>query len=447
MWSPPVNTIKLSAVTAASLRRLVAKATGLARRVKFAILMEGAGAEAVLTSAERAHLRNAAITVYRYIPASMVPLDSAQRWVDQGPWGGAPPQLDDDESRLGWATFADAGALLRAIQTLQPATAAHPAAKAAKAPRSLAPANLTLADLGPVKMQATEAPTLQTGVNEDVKALIQAAYKLSQLPVAARAANTSAARAVVARLIDLATPEAVQEATDVLKARYDLHALCKPEMSVLECVQVVAAAAFDPWMLLDIKGGEPPVITIIAESAITNPNRPLSVILTSWASVEPADRPALTDSVRAFLARAWEGALGPARLLYVDDARKILGPNWFKDPWQLVLPTEKHDPPARILVENQGETHDGGMFDDPSDDTTWEKVKFGTADWFSDWGPSILEYNPFALYVAGIGAAGAAVGEKLEKAGKAASAFVKPLAIGAAVVTVAVVALVVLRKK
>lgn len=42
-------------------------------------------------------------------------------------------------------------------------------------------------------------------------------------------------------------------------------------------------------------------------------------------------------------------------------------------------PTDSH-PQLSILIDNQGETHDGGIFDDPTDDTEWEKVKFAWSD-------------------------------------------------------------------
>ena len=61
---------------------------------------------------------------------------------------------------------------------------------------------------------------------------------------------------------------------------------------------------------------------------------------------------------------------------YVDVMRSRPEFNWPRDPWAAVLPYPQHDPPAQILVDHQGEDHDGGMFDDPDDDSAWEKAKF-----------------------------------------------------------------------
>ncbi len=52
-----------------------------------------------------------------------------------------------------------------------------------------------------------------------------------------------------------------------------------------------------------------------------------------------------------------------------------LSTTWFKQPWLTVLPREGDLPPLSILIENQGTTNDGGIYDaDPSDDNLlgWE---------------------------------------------------------------------------
>jgi hypothetical protein len=153
------------------------------------------------------------------------------------------------------------------------------------------------------------------------------------------------------------------------------------------------------------------VIAGLIESAMTNPDRRLASVLRSFAAVEPGERAALTDQVRAFLGRAFAGALGDARMRYVDVMRSRPEFNWPKDPWAAVLPYVQNDPPAQILVDNQNKDHDGGMFDDPTDDTPLEKLKFEARDALWTWGPALLQYNPPALLyqgVAGAAEAGAA---------------------------------------
>ena len=41
-------------------------------------------------------------------------------------------------------------------------------------------------------------------------------------------------------------------------------------------------------------------------------------------------------------------------------------------------------------------THDGGIYDDPADDTEWEKLKFGWADAIRTWDITFLRDNPLA---------------------------------------------------
>lgn len=261
----------------------------------------------------------------------------------------------------------------------------------------LAPPNLTIADLKPTLTPVTEEPR-EFGPNEDVKALIYQAYKYSQLPVAEREKNSWAAGIVVGRLIDLAKPEDVQKARDEITERWSAQLkakACLPTDSAFECAKKVIGIIFDPWWWLRSDDGKPPAIRIVAESALTNPNRTLAQILAGFEAVKPEDRPALADAVRAFLSRAWEGALGPARIEYVDLMRSRPEFNWPKDPWAAVLPYDGNDPPAKILVANQGKTKDGGLFDDPTDDTAWEKLKFWASDSVRTWDPSILvDYNP-----------------------------------------------------
>jgi hypothetical protein len=73
------------------------------------------------------------------------------------------------------------------------------------------------------------------------------------------------------------------------------------------------------------------------ERPIGNPNRDLLTRLQALQFIAPADRPPLTDLVRALSADAFSGAKGPARDEYLDTMR-ALSPTWFKDPWLTALP-------------------------------------------------------------------------------------------------------------
>lgn len=267
-------------------------------------------------------------------------------------------------------------------------------------------------------------------MNEDIRALAKLAYELAQLPEAERDARKWEAIAVCGQIIGAATPAGFTAAQTAMEARWG--AMIRAQG---------LAAIVDPWWYLRSDDGKPPVIAGLIESALSNPDRPLPSVLRSFATVEPDRREALTEQVRAFLARAFEGALGDARMRYVDVMRSRPEFKWPHDPWAAVLPYPQNDPPAQILVDNQGKTHDGGMFDDPDDDTAWEKVKFGVQDAISAWGPALLKYNPPALFyqgVAGAAEAGVAAAKKpLEEAAR----FGKMLITGAAVTGAAAVLL------
>jgi hypothetical protein len=247
-------------------------------------------------------------------------------------------------------------------------------------------------------------------IHEDIKALAKQAYELANLPEPQRPDHRWEAIAVVGQLMSAATP------ADQATAQADMEARWGAKIRA----QGLAALA-DPWWYLRADDGRPPVIAGLIESAMTNPDRPLASILRSFAAVDPTEREALTDQVRAFLGRAFTGALGEARLRYIDVMRSRPEFNWPKDPWAAVLPYPQNDPPAQILVDNQGKDHDGGMFDDPTDDTPLEKLKFGARELLWTWGPDLLKYNPPALLYQGV--AGAA-----EAGAKAAIAPLKEVA-------------------
>ena len=247
-------------------------------------------------------------------------------------------------------------------------------------------------------------------VNEDIKALAKQAYELAHLPEHERPEHRWEAIAVVGQIMGAATPAGLAAAQAAMETRWGDKIRAQG-----------LAALIEPWWYLRSDDGQPPVIAGLIESAMTNPDRPLASVLRSFAAVEPAKREPLTDQVRAFLGRAFAGALGDARMRYVDVMRSRPEFNWPKDPWAAVLPYPQNDPPAQILVDNQGKDHDGGMFDDPTDDTPLEKLKFEARDALWTWGPALLQYNPPALLYQGV--AGAA-----EAGAKAASAPLKEVA-------------------
>ena len=231
-------------------------------------------------------------------------------------------------------------------------------------------------------------------VNEDIKALAKRAFELAQLPESDRPTHKWEALTVNGQIIGAATPAGIERAKAETETRWGAQIRAQG-----------LAALIDPWWYLRSDDGKPPVIAGLVESAMTNPDRPLGAVLRSFAGVEVEKRAALTDQVRAFLGRVFEGALADARLRYVDVMRSRPAFQWPRDPWAAVLPYEQNDPPAQILVDNQGKTHDGGMFDDPSDDTSWEKLKFGAKEAAWAWGPALLQYNPPALFYQGVASA------------------------------------------
>lgn len=257
--------------------------------------------------------------------------------------------------------------------------------------------------------------------NEDIKALAKQAYELAHLPESERPAHRWEAMAVTGQIISAATAAGQAAAQAELEARWGAKIRA----------QGLAALA-DPWWYLRADDGRPPVIAGLIESAMLNPDRPLASILRSFAAVDPGEREALTDQVRAFLGRAFAGALGDARMRYVDVMRSRPEFNWPRDPWAAVLPYSQNDPPAQILVDNQGKTHDGGMFDDPTDDTLLEKLKFGARDALWEWGPALLKYNPPALLYQGVAGAAEAGAEAASAPLKEMAHLVKVLITGAA---------------
>lgn len=263
-------------------------------------------------------------------------------------------------------------------------------------------------------------------LNEDIRALARQAYELANLPEPQRPDHRWEALAVTGQLISAATPAGQKAAQAAMETRWGAKIRA----------QGLAALA-DPWWYLRADDGHPPVIADLIESAMTNPDRPLASVLRSFAAVDPGEREALTDQVRAFLGRAFAGALGDARMRYIDVMRSRPEFNWPKDPWAAVLPYPQNDPPAQILVDNQGKTHDGGMFDDPTDDTLLENLKFGARDALWEWGPALLKYNPPALLFQGTAGAAEAGAKAVSAPLKEVAHLARVLILGAAATTAA----------
>jgi hypothetical protein len=87
---------------------------------------------------------------------------------------------------------------------------------------------------------------------------------------------------------------------------------------------------------------------------------------------------------------------------------------WPHDPWACVLPLDGKPPPIQNVVDNPGEDHDGGWYDDPSNNTTWEKLKFGWADAILRWDGEILLTNPAAQFFVAAGQAAEVVKDTID---------------------------------
>lgn len=242
--------------------------------------------------------------------------------------------------------------------------------------------------------------------NKDIAVLAKKVYELSALTPAQLDDRKWEALLFLNAVYSSATPDGVAKANAAREARFG-DALRKEGL----------LSALHPKWHLRSDDGKPPVIQIALESALDNPNRDLRTRLQALQFIAPADREPLTDLARALVSEAFNGAMGEARNEYLDVMR-ARSPTWFREPWLIVLPYEKEPPAVLILIDNQGSTHDGGIYDDPSDDTEWEKVKFGWADAIRTWDINFLRDNPLAQFYLG---AEAAATKAAETAGDIAS--------------------------
>ncbi|PCC72509.1 hypothetical protein SAMN02745121_08786 [Nannocystis exedens] len=224
--------------------------------------------------------------------------------------------------------------------------------------------------------------------NKDIAVLAKKVYELSTLTLEELEDRKWEALLIVNAAISSATADGVARTHADKEARYGAQI---QEEGIL--------ARLHPKWLLRIDDGKPPAIKHALESALDNPHRDLRTRLQALQFIAPADRDPLTDLARALATDAYAGARGDARDLFITRMRG-LSKEWFKDPWLTVLPHDGNPPPVSILIENQGSTHDGGLHDDPSDDTTWETVKYGWADAIRTWDVDFLRDNSLSqLYL------------------------------------------------
>lgn len=232
-------------------------------------------------------------------------------------------------------------------------------------------------------------------MNEDVKVMAKSAMVLSDLPVSEQAARTWEAVQVTGSILSAAPDPAIEAFQAELKQRW------APEIAAMEAKlwqEGPSALAGMPWLYLRKSDGKPPAIASLLEAALTNKNRNPRDVLLSLQNVPPASREAVSDQVRAFLGEAFGKATGLARDQYITLMRSKPSFNWPKDPWAAVLPIPggsvvyNVDAPVELLLENVGETNDGGIYDsDPTDDPFW-------VDLIRNWDGEILNTNPAAIF-------------------------------------------------
>ena len=253
--------------------------------------------------------------------------------------------------------------------------------------------------------------------NKDVAVLAKKVYELTTLTPEELEVRKWEALLIVNAGISAATPEGIAKTHADKDGRWGTQIQQEGVLSRLH-----------PKWLLRTDDGKPPAIKHALESALDNPFRDLRTRLQTLQFVAPADREPLTDLVRAFEADAWAGARGDAREQFITTMRGI-SKEWFRDPWLTVLPHHGNPPPVSILIENQGPTHDGGWHDDPSDDTAWEKIKFGWADAIRTWDVSFLRDNPVSQFYLTVESAATTAAETAGDVASGANEAVKGIAV------------------
>jgi len=233
--------------------------------------------------------------------------------------------------------------------------------------------------------------------NKDIAVLAKKVYELSILKVEDLDVRKWEALLILNAVYSAATPEGVAKANADKEARWG-DAIRKEGL----------LSNLHPRWHLRTDDGKPPAAKHALESALNNPNRTLRTRLAVLQFIAPADRPPLDDLVRAFIADAFSGAKGEAREQYLDIMR-TRSKTWFHEPWLTVLPFDNNPPPAMLLVDNQGPTHDGGLYDDPDDDTLWDKLSWSNA--VRTWNVDFLRDNPLAQLYTNVETAATKVAE------------------------------------
>lgn len=224
-------------------------------------------------------------------------------------------------------------------------------------------------------------------MNKDVAVLGKKIYELSALSLDELEKVKWEALVLLTAVYGAATPSGIAGSNKERETRWSAKIKSEGLLSQL-----------DPKWHLRTDDGKPPAVLPALVSAIDNPNRDMNSRLGVLLTVPETDREPLTDLVRSLSADAWARATGDARNKYVDVLRKI-DPYWSKKPWLTVLPSKENNdyPPISILIDNPGETHDGGIHDNPEDDTLLEQWSNGIRTWDVDF----LRDNPLAQLYTG----------------------------------------------
>ena len=240
--------------------------------------------------------------------------------------------------------------------------------------------------------------------NKDIAVLAKKVYELSVLPVAGLEDRKWEALLILNAVYSSATPKGIDQANADKEARWGDAIRQEGLLSRMH-----------PKWHLRTDDGKPPAARFALESALTNDARDLQARLTTLQLIAPADRQPLDDLARALIADAFSGATGDARNHYIDVMR-TRGPNWFREPWPIVLPHDAEPPAVMLLIGHQGSTHDGGIYDDPTDDTNWDRINWTNA--VRTWNVDFLRDNTLAALYTDVNAATNTV---LETAGQVAN--------------------------
>jgi len=248
-------------------------------------------------------------------------------------------------------------------------------------------------------------------VNKDVAVLGKKIYELSTLPLEELEKVRWQALALLGAVYGAATPAGIALANKEREARWGAKIQAEGILSRLH-----------PKWHLRTDDGKPPAAVPALASAIDNPNRDLNSRLAVLLGIPDDQREPLTDLVRALSADAWAAATGDARNKYVDVMRQI-DPYWSKKPWLTITPSKFNNdfPPISILIDNPGATHDGGIHDNPDDDTALEKWSQGIRTWNVDF----LRDNALAQLFTGVSEAAENVGAGARDAVKGVAQIVR----------------------